>query len=151
MIEKIANIINFTGWIFLIFHVGIPLFVDAKSFITSDITLDVHVLRAIQTFQIMDILLILIGKSKGSVVGAFFQILGRLVVAWVFIEPETSQLKFAWVAIIWALADANRYLYYLFKNHPLTSALRYNSFIVLYPIGITGEMYVINDYVFRNI
>lgn len=46
--------------------------------------MDVHVLRFIQTFQIMDIVLILIGKSKGSILGAFFQIAGRMVVAWGF-------------------------------------------------------------------
>ena len=107
-------------------------------------------LRFIQTFQLMDIVLILIGKSKGSIMGAFFQILGRMVVAWGFVEPTSSNLKFATVAIIWALADCNRYLYYLFKNHPLTAALRYNSFLILYPIGVLGEMMLINDYLERH-
>ncbi len=145
------NIINFSGWLFLIFHVGIPLFWDPKGFLSADIEMDVHVLRFIQTFQIMDIMLILIGKSKGSILGAFFQIVGRMVVAWGFAEPTSNNLRFATVAIIWALADCNRYLYYLFKNHPLTAALRYNSFIVLYPIGVFGEMLLINDYLQRHI
>ncbi len=82
--EKIVNIINFSGWLFLVFHVGIPLFWDPLSFSSIDISLDVHVLRLIQTFQIVDIILILIGKSKGSIVGSFFQILGRMIVAWGF-------------------------------------------------------------------
>jgi len=82
--EKLANIINFSGWLFLALHVGIPLFWDPKAFMNEDITLDVNVLRFIQTFQLTDILLILIGKSKGSIVGAFFQILGRMVVTWGF-------------------------------------------------------------------
>jgi hypothetical protein len=112
--------------------------------------MDVHVLRFIQTFQVMDIVLILAGKSKGSILGAFFQIVGRLVVAWGFAEPTSSSLRFATVAIIWALADCNRYLYYLFKNHPLTAALRYNSFIALYPIGVLGEMMLINDFISRH-
>lgn len=117
---------------------------------SADIEMDVTVLRFIQTFQLMDIVLILIGKSKGSIIGAIFQILGRLIVAWVFAEPTSNNLRFATVAIIWALADCNRYLYYLFKNHPLTAALRYNSFIVLYPIGVLGEMMLINDYLERH-
>lgn len=148
--DKIVNIINLAGWLYLQFHVGIHLFVDPQSFATSDITFDVNLLRFIQTFQIMDIILIIIGLSKGSIVGAFFQILGRLVVAWGFIEPETNNSNFAIVVIIWALADTNRYLYYLFKNHPLTSLLRYNSFLILYPIGVFGEMLVINDYIKRH-
>jgi len=70
--------------LFLALHVGIPLFWDPKGFISEDISLDVNILRFIQTFQLTDILLILIGKSKGSIVGAFFQILGRMVVTWGF-------------------------------------------------------------------
>jgi hypothetical protein len=64
--------------------VGIPLFWDPKAFLTSDISLDVTVLQFVQAFQIMDIVLILIGKSKGSILGAIFQILGRMIVAWGF-------------------------------------------------------------------
>ena len=112
--EKIVNIVNFSGWLFLIFHVGIPLFLDPKAFLTEDITLDIHVLWFIQTFQLFDIVLILAGKSKGSILGAFFQILGRLIVAWGFVEPTSNHLKFATVVIVWSLADCNRYLYYLF-------------------------------------
>jgi very-long-chain (3R)-3-hydroxyacyl-CoA dehydratase len=108
------------------------------------------VLRLIQTFQLTDILLILIGKSKGSIFGAFFQILGRMIVTWGFVEADSNNLRFATVSIIWALADCNRYLYYLFKNHPLTATLRYNSFILLYPVGVFGEMLLINDYVGRH-
>lgn len=117
---------------------------------SEDISTDILVLRFIQTFQLTDILLILIGKSKGSIVGAFFQILGRMVVTWGFAEPTSNNLKFATVAMIWSLADCNRYLYYLFKNHPLTAALRYNSFILLYPVGVFGEMMLINDYILRH-
>jgi hypothetical protein len=64
--------------------VGIPLFWDPLAYTTVDISLDVLVLQLVQTFQIFDIILILIGKSKGSITGAFFQILGRMAVAWFF-------------------------------------------------------------------
>ena len=92
-------------------------------------------IQVIQLFQITDILLILLGKSKGSLVGAFFQILGRNIVALIFMQPESHKLKFAAVVILWAIADINRYLYYLFKNNSITAFLRYNSFLVLYPLG----------------
>jgi very-long-chain (3R)-3-hydroxyacyl-CoA dehydratase len=48
------------------------------------------------------------------------------------------------------MADVNRYLYYLFKNNSITGLLRYNSFLLLYPIGVLGEMLVINDYIKIN-
>ena len=53
------------------------------------------------------------------------------------------------MALMWAIADCNRYIYYAFKND-LTAGLRYNLFIILYPAGVTGEMFVINDYIKRN-
>lgn len=83
--EKILNIVNFSGWLFLVLHVGIPLFWDPKGFVSADISLDVMVLRFIQTFQLSDIVMIMIGKSKGSILGAIFQILGRMIVTWGFI------------------------------------------------------------------
>lgn len=52
--------------------------------------------------------------------------------------------------MIWSIADINRYLYYLFKNNALTAFLRYNSFLVLYPIGGFAEMVVINNYIKRH-
>lgn len=136
--DKIANTINLAGWLFLQFHVGSQLFLDREAFVLSDISLDVTVLKAVQLFQLVDILLILLKLSKGSIVGAFFQILGRLVVALIFVEPDSDRLRFAVIIIAWSLADVNRYLYYLFKKNPLTGFLRYNSFLVLYPFGVYG-------------
>lgn len=144
------NIISLGGWSYLLFAVGLQLFLDRDTFVQSDISCDVYVLRGIQLFQIIEIILILIGKSKGSIAGSFFQILGRNIVAQIFISPESNRLRFATVVIIWAMADINRYLYYLFKTNPLTGFLRYNSFIVLYPIGVYGEMLIINDFIKIN-
>lgn len=47
------------------------------------------------------------------------------------------------------MADTNRYMYYLFKNE-LTGFLRYNAFLVLYPLGVYSEMLAINDYIKRH-
>ena len=115
-----------------------------------DISYQVLIVQAVQTFQILDIILILIGKSKGSLLGSIAQITGRLVVAWGFLESGTYQKSFFLMAIMWAIADSNRYLYYLYKNS-FTGGMRYNFFIILYPVGVTGEMLVINDYIFRHI
>jgi len=136
--DKVINIINLGGWAFLLLHVGLQLFADPQSFVAGDISLDVLVLQAIQLFQISDIILILLKISKGSIMGAFFQILGRNIVSLYFISAESDRLRFATVVVIWAMADVNRYLYYLFKTSPITGFLRYNSFLVLYPVGVYG-------------
>lgn len=148
--DWIVNTINLSGWVFLLAHVGVSLFLDRETFLSSDISLAVYVLQGIQLFQISDIILILIGKSKGSLLGAFMQIFARNLVSLLFISAESDKLRFATVAIIWAMADVNRYLYYLFKKNAITGFLRYNSFIILYPIGVYGEMLIINDYIKRN-
>jgi hypothetical protein len=83
--DKVVNIVNLAGWSYLLLTVGLQVFLDRDSFLASDISTDVAILRGIQLFQIVDILLILIGKSKGSIAGAFFQILGRNIVTLIFI------------------------------------------------------------------
>lgn len=148
--DKAVNVVSLAVWSYLLLVVGVPLFTDRNAFLISDITTLVYILRGVQLFQICDILLILLGKSKGSIMGAFFQILGRNIVTLVFISPESHRLRFAAVVILWAMADVNRYLYYLFKNNLLTGFLRYNSFIILYPLGVYSEMMVINDFLKIN-
>lgn len=44
-------------------------------------------------------------------------------------------------AIPWCIAEATRYPFYQFKGlQPYLGHLRYNLFIVLYPVGVTGEL-----------
>lgn len=148
--EKVVNIINLAGWTYLLVNIEIELIFNRQTYVTSDISLILLILRAVQLFQISDILLVLIGKSKGSIMASFFQILGRNVVTLFLMQPETNHLSFAGVLVIWSIADINRYLYYLFKNNALTAFLRYNSFLVLYPIGGFAEMVVINNYIKRH-
>lgn len=145
--EKIINVVSLAGWAYLLLGTGMRLFVDRDSYLESDIGCDLWVLRAVQIFQSLEIVLILLGKSKGSVVGSFFQILGRNIVTLVFMSEQSNRLRFAMVVIIWSMADVNRYLYYLFKSNPITGFLRYNSFLLLYPVGVFGEMLIINDFI----
>ena len=87
--EKVINLVNFGGWVYIMFSVGLQLFLDPVGFQSINIEMDVWALRAVQTFQVLDIILILIGVTKGSIFGAVSQILGRMIVAWAFITPET--------------------------------------------------------------
>lgn len=136
--DKVINIANLIGWSYLLTKVGFSVLTDHQSYANSDISLDLNLLRAIQLFQILDIVLIIIGKSKGSILGSFFQILGRNIVTLIFMQSESHKLKFAIVLIIWSIAEVNRYLYYIFKTNFITGLLRYNLFLVLYPIGVYG-------------
>jgi very-long-chain (3R)-3-hydroxyacyl-CoA dehydratase len=59
-------------------------------------------------------------------------------------------LVFAGVVIVWSIADVNRYLYYLYKSNPITGFLRYNSFLILYPLGAVAETFCFSDYINRH-
>lgn len=74
-----------TGWAYLLLTIGIQIFVDRESFLVTDITTDVYILRGIQVLQVLDIVLILLGQSKGNIIASFFQILGRNTVTLIFV------------------------------------------------------------------
>lgn len=84
--DKAINIINLLGWSCLLLRVGLQVFLNREEFLVADIAFDVYLLKSVQLFQIFDIVLILLGKSKGSILGAFFQILGRNIVSLIFIS-----------------------------------------------------------------
>jgi len=76
--------------------------------------------------------------SKGKLLPKVLQWLGRNGVAW-FILPLTSNLLLPMALIMmWAFGDIIRYRYYLNPGY-LEGVLRYNVFIVLYPVGLTFE------------
>ena len=85
--DKVVNLINLTGWIFLLVDLEIQYVFHLQDFLSSDINFLVLTLRCVQLFQIFDMVLILLGKSKGNLVASFFQILGRLIVCMVFVQP----------------------------------------------------------------
>lgn len=82
--DKVINIVNLLGWSFLVIKVGFNVFIDPLEYLQTDISFDLKILRFMQLFQIFDIILILFGKSKGSMVGSFFQILGRNLITLIF-------------------------------------------------------------------
>ena len=100
--------------------------------------------------QFCDILLLFAGLAKGNFFASFFQILGRNFVTFLVMEEESSRLAYAGVVIVWAIADANRYLYYLFKASPVTGFLRYNGFLILYPAGAVAESLIFQDHINRH-
>ena len=85
--DKVVNLINLTGWIFLLVDLEIQYVFHLQNFLSSDINFLVLTLRCVQLLQIFDMVLILLGKSKGNLVASFFQILGRLIVCMVFVQP----------------------------------------------------------------
>lgn len=74
------------------------------------------------------------------------QLGGRILVALIFMYDGVCFSSLANALVAWSLAEIIRFSYYLFKNVSLFKVLRYNAFMILYPVGILGELRVINYY-----
>lgn len=148
--DRVINFVNLIGWMYILVQTEIEVVFNMKNYVTSDISLSLNILRCMQLLQVLDIVLLLMGKAKGNFFAAFFQILGRNIVTLIILEPETNRLTYAGVVIVWSLAEVNRYLYYLFKTNSVTGFLRYNGFLILYPLGGVAETLNFNDYFSRH-
>lgn len=87
-----------------------------------------------------------IKRGIGSQVAASFaQVGARLAVTLaLFVFMSVGPIWIAvLLAMVWALADGIRYFYYIRKVNKLLAWLRYNSFIVLYPAGMTLENIIV--------
>lgn len=125
MISTAINYINLFGWFAVLFTCTYKLFLCITEPIdisktplikNIDISFEVLLLQIVQGFQVFDLLLILIGISKGSLLSSLAQIVGRMIVAYAFVSEETERAYFFLMVLMWSFADANRYLYYIFKN-----------------------------------
>lgn len=85
MISNIINVVNILGWSAIIVMIVIIFVLNPILYFTKDFSNVVYLAKIVQTFQIIDILLVLLGKSKGSLIGSIAQITGRLIVALIFL------------------------------------------------------------------
>lgn len=80
----VLNVVNVLGWGAILALICSKYMSHHREFEKQDLTLEVGLVTLMQTFQILDIVMILIGKSKGSLFGSIAQITGRIIVAWIF-------------------------------------------------------------------
>jgi very-long-chain (3R)-3-hydroxyacyl-CoA dehydratase len=85
--DKAVNLISLAGWTYLLVNIEFELIFNRDQFMDIDISTTLLILRAVQLFQVFDIILVLLGISKGNVIASFFQILGRNVVTFFLMEP----------------------------------------------------------------
>lgn len=103
-----------------------------------------------QTLQLLEVLHCLVGFVKSSALQTFTQILSRLLVVWVALYPfpETREtLGYDMILWAWPIAETTRYIYYAFNlmklNLYIITWARYTFFIILYPLGASGELLIL--------
>lgn len=126
------NLAQFCGW--------------TAVFFTSRLDL----LLFFQTVQLLEVLHCMVGFVKSSAGQTFIQILSRLLVVWVALKPfhETREtIGYDMILWAWPIAETTRYLYYAFNlmklNLYIITWARYTFFIVLYPMGASGELLIL--------
>ncbi|XP_032871124.1 very-long-chain (3R)-3-hydroxyacyl-CoA dehydratase 1 [Amblyraja radiata] len=107
-------------------------------------------LKFFQTFALLEIVHCGIGIVRTSVLVTGVQVLSRIFMVWFVvhsIRPIQNEESVVLFLVTWALTEITRYSYYTFNllNHLpyFIKWARYNLFIILYPIGVVGELLTI--------
>jgi len=104
-------------------------------------------LHIFQTAALLEVVHAAVGMVRSNPILTLLQVLSRLLVVWIvmfFFEESRNCVGTVIVCVVWPLAEITRYMFYalniLDKNNSLLTWCRYSFFIVLYPIGVTGEL-----------
>ncbi|XP_072108136.1 very-long-chain (3R)-3-hydroxyacyl-CoA dehydratase 1 isoform X2 [Mobula birostris] len=108
-------------------------------------------LKFFQTIALLEIVHCGIGIVRTSVLVTGVQVLSRIFMVWLVvhsIRPIQNEESVVLFLVTWAVTEITRYSYYTFNllNHLpyFIKWARYNLFIILYPVGVAGELLTIH-------
>jgi very-long-chain (3R)-3-hydroxyacyl-CoA dehydratase len=83
-------------------------------------------------------------KTNQKLLPSAMQLGSRVFIIWkVSLPMKTRHQPFGLMLLCWYIADSLRFGYYLNKQSHLLKILRYNGFVILYPVGVFCELYLI--------
>ncbi|XP_044771175.1 very-long-chain (3R)-3-hydroxyacyl-CoA dehydratase 1 [Neomonachus schauinslandi] len=107
-------------------------------------------LKFFQTFALLEIVHCLIGIVPTSVIVAGVQVSSRIFMVWLIthsIKPIQNEESVVLFLVVWTVTEITRYSFYTFSllDHLpyFIKWARYNFFIILYPVGVVGELLTI--------
>ncbi|XP_032956689.1 very-long-chain (3R)-3-hydroxyacyl-CoA dehydratase 1 [Rhinolophus ferrumequinum] len=107
-------------------------------------------LKFFQTFALLEIVHCLIGIVPTSVLVAGVQVSSRIFMVWLIthsIKPIQNEESVVLFLVAWTVTEITRYSFYTFSllDHLpyFIKWARYNFFIILYPVGVAGELLTI--------
>jgi len=140
------NLFNAAAWGFVLFKIA-QHFIEGRPY-DKLYPVIAQPLYIAQTAAVMEILHSLFGLVRSPVVTTAMQVASRLFLLWGIVDliPESrSSWAFPLMATSWALVEVPRYLFYVFSLLNavpfVLTYVRYSLFLVLYPSGITGELF----------
>ncbi|XP_033640598.1 very-long-chain (3R)-3-hydroxyacyl-CoA dehydratase 2-like [Asterias rubens] len=144
----IYNVVLCAGWT-AVGVMGMRHYLQSKSHIGVYDAVEIP-LKVFQTAAILEVVHCAIGIVPTSVMLTGFQVVSRLLLVWPIVHavPQVqNELSVILFLLAWTTTEVMRYAFYtLGLLNRLPYALtwsRYTFFIVLYPIGVTGELLTI--------
>lgn len=128
--------------VFLGLSLGQPLLFDKTNKITT----------AIQSLAVVEIYNSLVGNVKSPLFTTVTQVFSRLLIVWGVCQflpnsPANSHWCYITLSLSWSITEIIRYSYYAANlSGPVPGYLtwlRYTTFYVLYPTGVSSEVYMI--------
>lgn len=93
----------------------------------------------VQSIMILDVVHVLVGLVRAGIVTTAMQISSRLLIVWYILPCQDNfTINHYLMFTAWSFAEMIRYEYYENRNSRLLLFLRYNAFLVLYPVGVLG-------------
>lgn len=147
----IYNLVQFLGWGYgLIQTINFLLFKSTKTSGTNfrqlwdNCSLTIMIF---QTYQFAEVIHAALRFVPSNPFQTFTQIFSRLMLVWGVLYPvpeARDSLGVPLLLIAWCIAEITRYSYYALNIYNLVPFIctwaRYTLFIVLYPMGVTGEL-----------
>lgn len=141
------NLIQTIGWSYILYLLFQN---DYSSKVEANLWYNVKLpLTIFQNAAILEVIHAMMGLVSSNPALTFVQVASRVIVVCCTllatpVNYSASSIGFPIALLAWSITEIIRYLYYFmnlnqFVPHFLTW-LRYSSFIILYPIGITGEL-----------
>ncbi|XP_064097282.1 very-long-chain (3R)-3-hydroxyacyl-CoA dehydratase hpo-8-like [Macrobrachium nipponense] len=138
------NVFLSAGWLIVLVQTVHHLFHEGRTGLWGSTH---EVLKIFQTLAILEVVHSAVGLVPSRVGVVFPQVLSRLVALWPILHTfRESQTSFGYplLLIAWSVTEVVRYAFYflniLDRVPHIITFLRYTMFIVLYPMGITGEL-----------
>lgn len=143
---KAYNFLLAIGWaVFLVYQIAHGFRLD---------TFSLWLLNICQVAALLEVLHAVLKWVRTPVFTTLIQVASRVfVLFWINMVPAEAQITVAgingimMVSVAWGITEVVRYSFYLLglmgkEWYPLTF-MRYSLFLVLYPLGVTGEWFIV--------
>ena len=137
------NLAQTAGWAYIM-AVGLRTYFQSPSELYSAVETP---LQIFQTLAALEVFHALVGLVRSNVFITAFQVASRVFLVWPILaafDASQSSIGFPMLLLAWTITEIIRYGFYSanllgIKATPLVF-LRYTLFVILYPVGVTGEL-----------